>query len=206
MDLVQIKSSTCVNKRQFHSSKCWNMLAANATNAAVAIAPHNSFPFFASSLLESSTLAGIFMPYLWVVFRYIEVTFEIIVSMFISTQGTYQKNHGSFSRPLALTNSVTSIWLDSFKSFNGSHESEPLVHATLNFHPLVAFSHLRLSLGVITCLSVTSTVESCFACYVIASNMVTKKPSESVLHSTILCCNIGWALFSLAIRKFNLTQ
>ena len=61
------------------------------------------------------------MTYLWVVFLALNLTDDMMTSLFLSTYGVQQSRASSSSIFLALANSAISVVFDSFKSLSGAH-------------------------------------------------------------------------------------
>ena len=87
---------------------------------------------------------GISIPYLCVSFLVRKLTLEIILSQFMSVNGTHQKNSGSYCMIRAVTYSATSIGLDYFKSLSDIQVVVQSFHFTRNFHPTVIWCIERL--------------------------------------------------------------
>ena len=89
---------------------------------------------------------GISIPHLCVDFLVRKLTLEIIISQFLSVNGTHQAKAVSSCMLRAVIYSATSIGLDSFKSLSDIQVVVPSFHFTRNFHPTVVCRIERLPL------------------------------------------------------------
>ena len=87
----------------------------------------------------SSTLLGIRIPNLCVVFQYLLFTFDITLLRFLRVCLTHHENAVSSSTPLCIVYSATSIGFKAFLSLSGIQEHDSSFHLIDSFQPLVVF-------------------------------------------------------------------
>ena len=97
------------------------------------------FPFFLSSSKACSTLVGISIPYLCVVFLILFLSAARMTCLFYRVWGTHHSNAGSLSIPLALAYSATSTRCDSFISASLIQDSDLSFHLMSSSQPFVVF-------------------------------------------------------------------
>ena len=96
-------------------------------------------PVSSSICSASSTLLGIRIPNLCIVFQYLLFTFDISLSRFLRVCLTHHENADSSSIPLCIAYSTTSIGLDAFISLREIQEHNLSFYLINSFQPLVVF-------------------------------------------------------------------
>ena len=87
----------------------------------------------------SSTVFGMHIPNLCVVFQYLLLIFDITLLHFLRMCLTHHENSGSSSLPLCTVYSATLIGFDAFISLSGIHKHDSFFYLINRFQSLVVF-------------------------------------------------------------------
>ena len=87
--------------------------------------------------LDSSQVFGTRIPYLCVLYQYLDFNFDIILCRFLSVYGIHQANASCSSILFITAYPASSIGYESFKSLSETQSDDPSYYRTQISHPLV---------------------------------------------------------------------